>query len=209
VPSPIRCVCARSRCPYLQFVDDIYKSDAYHSLSIEGYRASPELIERVRLGTWNPDTHNADQQNKDALAARGYWQAFGRVKESVSRIIASGDPGELVSSVYRDWYRELFQPCVVAGLIKPTALAGYRNQFVYIRRSRYVPPHWEVVPDAMTAYFELLEAEPEPSVRVVLGHWLFGYISLPGRQRPDSAVPDKCDAGLRRLPVDCDPGGGS
>lgn len=39
-----------------------------------------------------------------------------------------------------------------------------------------MPPRWEVIPDAMTAYFDLLEAEPEPSVRVVLGHWLFGYI---------------------------------
>jgi Fic family protein len=65
---------------------------------------------------------------------------------------------------------------VVAGLIKPAALAGYRNHFVYIKGSRHVPPRWEVIPDAMTAYFDLLEAEPEPSVRVVLGHWLFGYI---------------------------------
>jgi Fic/DOC family len=161
---------------YLQFVDDIYKSDAYHSLSIEGYKVSPELIERVRLGTWNPDTHKADQQNKDALAARGYWLAFAKVKESVSQIIAGADAGKLVSSAHRDWYRELFQPCVVAGLIKPAALAGYRNHFVYIKGSRYVPPRWEVVPDAMTAFFDLLEAEPEPSVRVVLGHWLFGYI---------------------------------
>jgi Fic family protein len=28
----------------------------------------------------------------------------------------------------------------------------------------------------MGALFELLENEPEPSVRAVLGHWLFGYI---------------------------------
>jgi Fic family protein len=28
----------------------------------------------------------------------------------------------------------------------------------------------------MPALFDLLEAESEPSVRAVLGHWLFGYI---------------------------------
>jgi Fic family protein len=28
----------------------------------------------------------------------------------------------------------------------------------------------------MPALFDLVEAEPEPSVRAVLGHWLFGYI---------------------------------
>lgn len=31
---------------YLKAVDDIYVTDAYHSLSIEGFRVSPELIER-------------------------------------------------------------------------------------------------------------------------------------------------------------------
>jgi len=33
---------------YLAKVDDIYLTDAYHSLSIEGYRVNTELIERVR-----------------------------------------------------------------------------------------------------------------------------------------------------------------
>ena len=39
---------------YLSLVDGIYHDDAYHSLSIEGYLVTPELIERVRLGNWNP-----------------------------------------------------------------------------------------------------------------------------------------------------------
>ena len=39
---------------YLTLIDEVYVSDAYHSLSIEGYRVSPELIERVRSGAWNP-----------------------------------------------------------------------------------------------------------------------------------------------------------
>ena len=36
---------------YLGFVDDIYKSDAYHSLSIEGYSVTPALIDRMQRGT--------------------------------------------------------------------------------------------------------------------------------------------------------------
>jgi len=32
---------------YLQAIDDVYKVDAYHSLSIEGYQVTPELIQRV------------------------------------------------------------------------------------------------------------------------------------------------------------------
>jgi fido (protein-threonine AMPylation protein) len=161
---------------YLHFVDEIYQSDAYHSLSIEGYRVTPALIERVRSGNWSPESNEADRQSRDALAARGYWQAFQQVKHSVEEIIGGANPGTLVRSAHRDWYRELFRPSVAAGIIPATALAGYRNDSVFLRTSRYVPPRWEAVRDAMPALFDLLESEAEPAVRAVLGHWLFGYI---------------------------------
>ena len=161
---------------YLKFVDEIYQSDAYHSLSIEGYCVTPELIERVRSGAWNPETREADRTDRDALAARGYWQAFQKVKQAVEQIIAGADAGTLVRNAHRDWYREMFQPCVAAGLIDATALAGYRTHAVFIQGSRHVPPRWEVVPDAMDAMFDLLETEKEPAVRIVLGHWLIGFI---------------------------------
>jgi len=161
---------------YLRFVDEIYQHDAYHSLSIEGYSVTPALIERVRGGGWDPDHHDDDRKNRDALAARGYWQAFQVVKGTVAKIISGDNPGTLVRTAHKDWYRELFQPCVAAGLIPAGALAGYRNDAVYLRTSRYVPPRWEAVRDAMPALFDLLEKETETSVRAVLGHWLFGYI---------------------------------
>lgn len=52
----------------------------------------------------------------------------------------------------------------------------YRNDAVYLRTSRYVPPRWEAVRQAMPALFELLGGEEYPGVRAVLGHWMFGYI---------------------------------
>ena len=161
---------------YLGFVDDIYQSDAYHSLSIEGYSVTPALIERVRVGNWDPDSRDDDRQNRDALAARGYWQAFQLVKATVEKIIGGTNAGAIVRTVHKDWYRELFQPCIAAGLLPARALAGYRNDAVHLRTSRYVPPRWESARDAMPALFDLLEKEPEPSVRAVFGHWLFGYI---------------------------------
>jgi hypothetical protein len=161
---------------YIKNVEEIYKSDAYHSLSIEGYSVTPELVERVREGNWNPEHDERDRSNRDALAARGYWQAFQLVKESVSKVIWGAPAGNTVRVEHKDWYRELFQPCVGAGLMKPRDLAGYRNSPVYLRTSRYVPPRWEAVRDAMPVFFELLEKEPEPCVCAVLGHWLFGYI---------------------------------
>ena len=52
----------------LKEVEDRYVSDAYHSLSIEGYRVTPELIERVRSGKWDPD--GPDKGARDAMAAK-------------------------------------------------------------------------------------------------------------------------------------------
>jgi fido (protein-threonine AMPylation protein) len=166
----------KDREAYLRFVDGIYRSDAYHSLSIEGYSVTPALIQKVRQGNWDPDHHEDDRRNRDALAARGYWQAFQLVKGAVEEVITGDNPGARARAAHKEWYRELFQPCVAAGLIEPGALAGYRNIPVYLRTSRYVPPRWEAVRDAMPAFFDLLEKETEPSVRAVLGHWLFGYI---------------------------------
>jgi fido (protein-threonine AMPylation protein) len=161
---------------YLQNVDEIYQSDAYHSLSIEGYSVTPDLIEKVRQGGWNPERNERDRKDRDALAARGYWQAFKVVKESVSKVLAGQNPGALARADHKDWYGELFQPCVTAGLLTAGDLAGYRNGPVYLRTSRYAPPRWEAVREGMPAFFDLLEKESEPSVRAVLGHWLFGYI---------------------------------
>jgi fido (protein-threonine AMPylation protein) len=161
---------------YLRYVSEIYRTDAYHSLSIEGYSVTHALVERVRQGGWDPEHDAGDRRNRDALAARGYWQAFQLVKKEVERVIAGENPAALARAVHNDWYRELFQPSVTAGLIEAGSLAGYRNMPVYLRGSRYVPPRWEAVRDAMPALFDLLEKEPEPSVRAVLGHWLFGYI---------------------------------
>jgi fido (protein-threonine AMPylation protein) len=166
----------KDKAQYLNFVDDIYKNDAYHSLSIEGYSVTPALIEKVQRGDWDPKNNDADKKDRDALAARGYFQAFQSVKGSVEKILASENPGALVRLAHKDWYRELFQPSVAAGLLPAGALAGYRNDAVYLRTSRYVPPRWEAVRDAMPEMFDLLEKENDAGVRAVLAHWLFGYI---------------------------------
>ena len=161
---------------YLKHVDDIYLIDAYHSLSIEGYRVSEELIERVRTGSWDPETNHKDKEYANALAARGYWQAFQAVKKSVEKILNKNSPGTVVSKDHSIWYRELFSPSVSAGLIGASDLAGYRNQPVYIRKSRHIPPRYEAVRDLMPAFFSLLKDEEEPAVKAVLGHFFFVYI---------------------------------
>ncbi len=155
---------------YLHQLEDVYATDAYNSLSIEGYRVSAELIERVRAGNWNPD-NGADREHQDALAARGYWQAFQKVKDTVSGVLQGANAGDAAQADHGTWYREMFGPSVTAGILKPADLAGYRNGPVFIRQSMHVPPRSEAVRELMPAFFDLLRDEREASVRVVLGHF--------------------------------------
>lgn len=161
---------------YMKGVEEAYVADAYHSLSIEGYRVSQQLIERVRSGNWDPKTHEQDREQANAMAARGYWQCFQVVKKSIGRVLRSENPGVVAEEDHREWYREMFAPSVAAGILKPADLAGYRTGQVFIRQSMHVPLNRDAVIDAMPTLFDLLTRETEPSVRVVLGHFIFVYI---------------------------------
>jgi len=161
---------------YLKQVQECYSSDAYHSLSIEGFRVTPELIEKVSGGDWNPDQNPKDRLQMDAMAARGYFQAFEAVKNSIRSVLKGDNSGEVVENDHSSWYRELFAPSVSAGLAKASDLAGYRNGPVYIKGSLHTPPRHEAVRDCMPVFFDFLKEEPEVSVRVVLGHFIFVYI---------------------------------
>ncbi len=162
---------------FLEQMDHVYASDAYHSLSIEGYRVNAELIERVRSDDWNPDNVTQDEEHLNTLAARGYWQAFQTVKTSITDALQNGKyAGKAAEDDYQLWYRELFGPSVVAGIVSAADLAGFRNRPVYIRRSMHTPPNSEALIDLMPTFFELLQKEGNPEVRVVLGHFIFVYI---------------------------------
>lgn len=158
----------------LKQLDDKYTEDAYNSLSIEGYKVSDELIEKVKSGNWNPKEEDKDAHN--ALVARGYYQAFQAVKATITKIIEGTDAGTAASDDHGNWYFEMWQPMVATGLYKPSAIVGYRNRPVYIRESRHTPMNYEAVRDAMPEFFRLLREEEHPSVRAILGHFMFSFI---------------------------------
>jgi len=160
----------------LRDVEARYVTDAYHSLSIEGYRVTAELIEKVRDGNWNPEGNAADRATRDAMAAKGYFETHNVVKEDLVRIIKGENPGAVFRHGLARWYQALLSPSVQAGILKPQDLAGYRNDQVFIRGAQHVPLSKEAVRECMPILFELLEAEPEPQVRAVLGHFVFVYI---------------------------------
>ncbi|MFZ4771901.1 MAG: Fic family protein, partial [Ferruginibacter sp.] len=161
---------------YMKLVEEIYLTDAYHSLSIEKYKVTPELIERVRSGAWDSTKNKEDKTQRDAMAARGYWQATQKVRKSIGKILKGKNSGTVADMDHSEWYRELFAPSVTVGILKPSDLAGYRSNLVYISQSKHVPLNVDAIRDTMPLLFELLENEPEASVRAVLGHFIFVYI---------------------------------
>jgi hypothetical protein len=173
-PAPPLSMPEQSR--YLQRVNEIYTHDAYHSLSIEGYQVTPELIQRIADGAWNPSANPQDQEQINAMAAKGYREAFSAVLGSLGDLWCGRSPGKIVDRDLQGWYRALFSPSVQANILPASALAGYRERRVFIRGSEHVPPAVEAVPALMEALFKALTDEPSPAVRAVLGHFVFVFI---------------------------------
>jgi len=161
---------------YLKLIQDKYAQDAYNSLSIEGYRVSKELVKQVSDNHWNPDQNQEDKNSRDALAARGYYEAFQEVRQSVQKILQKAAPGDVLKEDLARWYQKLFAPAAQVGIISPQDLFGYRRGQVYIRNSRHAPPAKETLVDAMEAFFKCVKDEEHPAVRAVLGHFVFVYI---------------------------------
>lgn len=161
---------------YMREVNAIYVTDAYHSLSIERYQVTTALIERVRSGKWDGKNNAEDANARDAMAARGYWEAFQSVSDSVKKILNGENAGMVVDADHGAWYRRLFAPSVAVGLLQVSDLAGYRSHQVYIGNSQHVPLNTDAVRDAMPVLMALLQREPHAGVRAVLGHFVFVFI---------------------------------
>ena len=97
----------RNVAAYLKRINETYVTDAYHSLSIEGYRVTLELIERVRAGSWSPETNESDRDQRNAMAARGYWLAFQSVQNGVGRVLRGDNPGQVADEEHGAWYLSL------------------------------------------------------------------------------------------------------
>lgn len=161
----------------LSNLDATYIKDSYNSLSIEGYKVTEELLERVRSGEWDPKKDAHDKEQIDALAARGYYQAYQALRTSISDTITTGsDAAMMYVKGHQSWHFQLFEPCIRAGIIKASDLIGYRTHQVYIRNSMHVPLNPDAVLDAMEALADMMKEEPDALVRAILGHFFFVYI---------------------------------
>lgn len=161
---------------YLDEAEVRYLADAYHSLSIEGYQVTPEMIDRVRKGSWGTGKTLRDREERNAMAAKGYFEAHKAVRTSLLKVLEGENPGTRLQVDLQDWYLALWSPSVQVGMVKPSELAGWRGSQVFIKNARHTPLPPEAVRDAMPLLFELLKTETEPCVRAVLGHFVFVFI---------------------------------
>jgi Fic/DOC family protein len=167
---------------YLQRMDDVFVTDAYNSLSIEGYRVSRELIAKIASGEYNPHQSDEDRQHLDAMAARGYWETYKLVRDGVGRVFDGEDGARVFETEHHSWNVAMCGPMIEAGMMQLSDSLGYRNNVVMIKNSNHVPPPYEAVVDCMEELMERLQDETEPCVRAILGHFFFVFIHpLPDR----------------------------
>jgi hypothetical protein len=105
---------------YLEQVEATKINDAYHSLSIERYRVTHELIEKVAKGLWSPETNPGDKQQIEAMAARGYLEAFQLVKESAGTAFTDRynqqTTAKYLSIIIRNGFRNCLCPQWMPGI---------------------------------------------------------------------------------------------
>ena len=164
---------------YNEAAEKIKVYDAYHSLSIERYRVSPELITKIASGEWDPKNTElkGDNDQFNAMAALGYLRAFEKVKDgAVLAFSGEKKSADIFRKNHHDWFGQLFSPSVEAGLYNRVDLMGYRRHRVIIKSSQHAPPHHDYVIDGMSALMACMSKETDPFVNAVLSHWLSGYI---------------------------------
>jgi hypothetical protein len=155
--------------------------DAYHSLSIEKYTVSEELISAIANGKWDPE---AQKHAIDAMAAKGYLDAFNFVtREAVrdaalwkSEKLPIEDSIEILSGLIIGIKRRLFTPMAEAGLISASDIESYRNHPVFIRGSNHIPMNYMKVADAMQGLVTATAEEENPYIRAALAHFFLGFI---------------------------------
>ncbi len=101
---------------------------------------------------------------EDALAAKGYQEAFQQVQVSVVKVLNGDSPDEVFHDDVQNWYLELFKLSVQDGVVEASQIAGYRNRQVYISGSRHIPPPPDATWDSMNTLERLLMDEKSAAV---------------------------------------------
>lgn len=139
--------------------------DNYHSLTIEGYDVTKELIQRIDSIGFE------DESNlKNIAAAKGFMRALNFIKNLLEQDLSNID--EDISSAL---WTELWSPSINAGFHK-YGIDIYRKQMVAIRGSSIVPPSYEKIHYLLEAFFEHLNTIENGFLKGIFAHYFYVWI---------------------------------
>ncbi len=113
-----------------QEIEVVSVSETYHSLTIEGYDVTKEIIQKIQ----QQDIVEGDLRSK--LAAKGFLSALAFCKLLV------GSSYNFNQELSEELWKKLWAPSIHAS---DDDLAIYRNHFVFLQGSRAVPPNHEKI----------------------------------------------------------------
>jgi len=122
------------------------------------------------------------------------------VKNEVEKVIAGENPAAVARAAHNDCIANCFNRALQPDCLNRD-LGRIQEHTVYLRGSRYVRRGGRLCATPC-AFFDLLEKEPEASVRAVLDTGFRLYPPIPGWQRPYGALPHESYAGFGRLSLD-------
>ncbi len=158
----------------LTYAEQTKKYDAYHSSTIEGYRVTPEEIQALIDGRPADSTGATQEEVERKMALKGYLEAHHYVLRMIAEHFKNEKP--ITELIIREIYAHLFSPSVDAGLISKNQLTRYRNDAVYIRNSRHVPPAHQKVDDLMRCLVEEISEIENHAARALLAH--YGFVTV-------------------------------
>jgi len=56
---------------------------------------------------WNPEANEKDREQSNAMAARGYLQAFQAVQQSIEQVLRGKNPGLIADEDHGTWYDQI------------------------------------------------------------------------------------------------------
>ena len=156
------------------YIEKNKKYDTYHSSTIEGYRVTTEEIQLLIEGREIISTGKTREEIERKMALKGYLEAHKFVLQTIEGHFIKNIP--LTELMIRDIYAHLFSPSVEAGILKKEQLIQYRNDAVFIRNSRYVPPNYLKINELMRCLVEEINEIESNVTQAIIAH--YGFVTV-------------------------------
>ncbi len=156
------------------YIEETKKYDTYHSSTIEGYRVTQEEIQKLIEGREIITLENNAEEIERKMALKGYLVAHKYVRQQIEENFKKNRP--LTESNTKEIYAHLFTPSVEAGILEKEQLTQYRNDAVFIRNSRTVPPNHLKVSELMRCLVEEVNEIKSKVTQALIAH--YGFVTI-------------------------------